>query len=185
MTSTDLTVIPRTPAQIAAESNLRSFKPGYDARRFPNPTSTKKRGRPSPLDDPEFLELFSEALANGLTAPELAELFEMGERTMRDYKKDPRVKAAALKFIEDRVIRVCRKIDNVIENRLLHPEEMDVTELLKIRKEYLGGVLRQQTQGSKDDQDVIHEAIEVIENNPEFAAEFEALIRGKIAGEAA
>lgn len=132
------------------------------------------------MDDPDKLELFAQALSEGESTKELAKLFLISERTVRIYKKDPRVKAAALKYIEDRVIRVTRKVDAQIEQRLENPEELDTDTLLKIRKEFLGGVLRLQTQGGKADSDTINEAMDAIESNPEFAKELQELLtKGK------
>jgi hypothetical protein len=51
-----------------------------------------------------------------------------------------------------------------------------VTLLLKIRKEYLGGVLRLQAEGGKPDAETINEAMNQLEDDPEFATELRELL---------
>lgn len=128
------------------------------------------------LDDPDMLALFAQSVADGQSIKQLAELFHISERTVSTYKRDPRVKAVALKLIEDRVLRVTRKVDSEIEKRLADADEMDTVTLLKVRKEFLGGALRLQTTGGKADSKTINEAMDEIESNPEFASELDALL---------
>jgi hypothetical protein len=139
----------------------------------------KGRGAPSPiLDNPEKLELFARAVADGQSIKDLAALFNVTERSVSTYKKDARVKAIAFKLIEDRVFRVTRKVDAEIERRLQDAEELDTDILLKIRKEFLGGALRLQTEGGKADANTINETMDVMEDNPEFAVELDRLLAG-------
>lgn len=150
--------------------NLKPFTGASDPRRGPG-------GRSSPvLDDPERFELFVEALCSGATAVELAKIFDVHENTIRNYKRDPRVRAASLKHIEDRVLRITRKTDSIIEQRLQDADELDTDTLLKIRKEFLGGAFRMQTQGGKTDAKTINDAMDEIEENPEFAKELQELL---------
>lgn len=171
MTSTDI-VIPSREAPLT--KGLIPFKPGFDARRKAG------RGRPSKLDEPEYVELFAQAVAEGFTAAELASIFMIGARTVRTHRNDPRVRAAALKFIEERVLRITRKVDSQIEQRLQNVAELDTVTLLKIRKEFLGGVFRSQTQGGKDDPDTINAAQAQLEDDPELAAKLMDLIQSKV-----
>lgn len=104
--------------------------------------------------------------------------------TITRWRRDPRVKAVALRVIEDRVLQVTRKVDGVIAGRLEHAEKMTVTELLAIRKEFLGGPLRAQTE--KADEQAIQEAQEFLEQHPDAMEQLDELLRtGSIPGVAA
>lgn len=148
----------------------RPFNHGYDSRR------TKSTGRPGRLDDPEYVRLFGEAVATGMTLQELADVFEIGVSTAKEYKKDPRVIAVARKHIEDRVLEITRKVDSAIAARLQEAHKMDTDTLLKIRKEFLGGAFRAQTEGGKDDPTTVNETIAEIEKNPELLIEMLAVL---------
>lgn len=101
--------------------------------------------------------------------------------TITRWRRDPRVKGIILKLIEDRILQVTRKVDGVIADRLERADELTITELLAIRKEFLGGALRAQTE--KADEDTIAEAQDWIERNPEAAEQLESLLTtGKIPG---
>lgn len=149
---------------------LIPFKPGHDTRQRARP------GKPSPLNNPEYVELFALAVADGMTNADLAETFRCGATTVQTYKRDPRVRAAAMKHIEARVLRIHRKVDSQIEQRLEQAHEIDTATLLKIRKEFLGGVMRAQAEGGKTDEKTINQAQEAIEANPNFAAELREFI---------
>lgn len=138
--------------------------------------SFKKRGRPSFFDDAERVELFAEALAAGLKLKEIAAMFGVSEWSCTQYKKDPRMKAAVFRRIEERVHRVTRVVDAKIEERLEEADDLDTDTLLKIRKEFLGGALRLQTQGNQADANTINNAMDEIESNPQFAAELQQLL---------
>ena len=58
-----------------SEENLIPFRKGHDARRG------RSKGRPTPLSNPDFVDLFARAVSEGLTIKELADLFDIGERT--------------------------------------------------------------------------------------------------------
>lgn len=132
--------------------------------------------RPNPLAVPEFAKAVAEAFAAGLSRKQMAEMFEVKDLdTITRWRRDPRVKSLALKIIEDRVLQVTRKVDGVIAERLEHATEMTIQELLAIRKEFLGGALRAQTENA--DQDTIAEAQDWIEKNPEAAERLEELFK--------
>lgn len=95
--------------------------------------------------------------------------------TITRWRRDPRVKAYALKIIEDRVLQVTRKVDGVIAARLEQAKDMTITELLAIRKEFLGGALRAQTE--KADEATVAEAQNWLEANPAAADQLEELLR--------
>lgn len=136
----------------------------------------KKRGRPSFFDNQEKVDLFAQGLADGTKLKELAGMFGVSNWSAVQYKKDPRMKAAVLRKIEERVHRVTRVVDAKIEERLEEADDLDTDTLLKIRKEFLGGALRLQTQGNKADANTINDAMDEIESNPEFAAELQQLL---------
>ena len=128
------------------------------------------------LDDEAKFDLFVISLCDGATNGELAEVFGVSTRSITNYKRDPRVRAASLKLIEDRVLRIARRTDSIIEQRLQDAEQLDTDTLLKIRKEFLGGAFRLQTQGGKTDAKTINDAMDEIEENPEFAKELQELL---------
>ena len=101
--------------------------------------------------------------------------------TITRWRRDPRVKGHALKIIEDRILQVTRKVDGVIASRLEDADNMTITELLAIRKEFLGGALRAQTE--KADEETVAEAQSWLENNPEAADQLTELLRtGQLPG---
>lgn len=146
------------------------FRPGPDHRRGTG-------GRPNPLADPDFAKAVAEAFAAGCSRPEMCEMFGVKDKdTITRWRRDPRVKAHAFKIIEDRVLQVTRKVDGVIAERLEHASEMTIQELIMIRKEFLGGALRAQTE--KADEATVAEAQNWLESNPEAADALEELLRG-------
>lgn len=146
------------------------FRPGPDHRRG-------HTGRPNPLADPNFAKEVGEAFAAGCSRADMCEMFGVKDKdTITRWRRDPRVKAVALKVIEDRVLQVTRKVDGVIAERLEHASEMTIVELLAVRKEFLGGALRMQTE--KADESTVTEAQDWLEANPEAADQLEVLLRG-------
>lgn len=134
--------------------------------------------RPNPLADPAFAKEVAEAFVGGLSRREMADIFGVRDLdTITRWRRDPRVKAHALKLIEDRILQVTRRVDAVISQRLEEAENMSIQELVLIRKEFLGGALRQQTE--KADSDTINEAQAWLESNPEAADQLERILSGQ------
>jgi hypothetical protein len=134
--------------------------------------------RPNPLADPDYAKAVAEAFADGCSRPQMCEMFGVKDKdTITRWRRDPRVKALALKIIEDRVLQVTRKVDGVIAGRLENAENMTVQELLAIRKEFLGGALRAQTE--KADENTIQEAQEFLEKHPDAMEQLEAMLAGE------
>lgn len=134
--------------------------------------------RPNPLSNPDFAKRVAEAFAGGASRSDMCEMFGVKDPdTITRWRRDPRVKSYALKLIEDRVLQVTRKVDGVIAERLSRASEMSVQELLAIRKEFLGGALRAQTE--KADEQTVAEAQEWLEANPEKAEALERLLKGE------
>lgn len=132
-------------------------------------------GRPNPLADPDFAQAVAEAFAAGLSRTQMCDEFGVKDKsTISRWRRDPRVKARALKIIEDRILTVTRRVDSVIEARLQKAEKMTVNELLAIRKEYLGGALRAQTE--KADEETISEAMRALEENPDLVEGLDKLL---------
>lgn len=138
--------------------------------------------RPNPLADPDFAGNVAQAFVDGNSREQMCEMFGVRDpHTITRWRRDPRVKALCMKLIEDRVLAVTRKVDASIQKRLLKPGDLTVTELLNIRKEFLGGALRAQTE--KADEDTINEAQQWLENNPDMAANLDEMIRtGSVPG---
>lgn len=129
------------------------------------------------LKDPEFAKKVAEAFVAGLSRPEMSEIFGVSTWTITQWRRDARVKVHALKLIEDRVLQVTRRVDAVVSRRLEDADKMTTKELLEIRKEYLGGALRQQTE--KADAETIDEAMTWLDDNPEDAAALQDILDGK------
>lgn len=155
----------------AGSDNLIPFQKGHDPRRQPG------RGRPSKLNDPEFVEAFAQAVAEGIKNDDLSEMFDVSVRTVKNYKRDQRVKVASIKHVEDRILRITRrtdsKIDALVETADFKalPIEDQIGLLLKIRKEYLGGAFRLQAEGGKVEAETINDTLNALEDDPEFARE--------------
>ena len=127
---------------------------------------------------PEFAKQVAEAFAAGQSRKQMAELFNVKDLdTITRWRRDPRVKMHAFKIIEDRVLQVTRKVDGVIAERLEHAEDLTMTELLALRKEFLGGKLRERTESI--DEDTIGEAQEWLENNPDAVEIIDNMFSGK------
>ena len=78
------------------------------------------------------------------------------------------MKRYIFKIMEDRVIAITRRIDSKIEAILQH-QDLDVRDLLAIRKEFLGGALR--AQAEKADEQTIGEAQDWADENPDLLQE--------------
>lgn len=132
-------------------------------------------GRPNPLAEPEFAKAVAEAFVAGASRQQMCELFGVKDKaTITRWRRDSRVKALALKLVEDRVLQITRKVDATIEGRLEYADKMSVRELLDIRKEFLGGALRTQTE--KADEATVTQAIEALEENPDLADDLAKLV---------
>lgn len=132
--------------------------------------------RPNPLRDPEFAKAVAQAFVDGNSRQQMCELFGVKEPdTITRWRRDPRVKGYALKLIEDRVLQVTRKVDGKIAY-MLERNDLTVMELLAIRKEFLGGALRAQTE--KADEATVNEAQDWLERNPDAADQLEHLLKG-------
>lgn len=132
-------------------------------------------GRPNPLAEPQFAKAVAEAFVSGASRQDMCDLFNVKDKdTITRWRRDPRVKAVALKLVEDRVLQITRRVDAAIEGRLEYAEKMSVRELLDIRKEFLGGALRTQTE--KADEATVTQAMEAMESNPDLADEIAKLV---------
>lgn len=107
--------------------------------------------RPSLLDDPEQVALIAQAFVDGASRQDMMDMFGVNKNTVTAWRRDPRVKAKSMQLTEDRILRITRKIDSTIERRLQDAEKLDVETLIKMRKEFLGGFMRQQAQGETGD----------------------------------
>lgn len=123
-------------------------------------------GRPSYLDDPEHAKAVAAAFADGLTREKMCEMFGVSDPyTITRWRKDPRVRAHAMRLIEDRLMRSGARIEKIIEGRLQHPEKLTIKELIALRHELLGGKLRESIEG-KPDADTINELETALEEDP-------------------
>lgn len=132
-------------------------------------------GRPHALADPEFAHDVAAAFADGLTREEMCELFGVRDpKTITRWRRDGRVTVIQRRIVQDRVLTITSKTDSELLSRLSEPEKLTTKELLEIRKEFLGGQLRDQT--TEIDEATINEAQAALEQNPDLADEFRALL---------
>jgi hypothetical protein len=123
-----------------------------------------RRGRPSRFDDPEYTRLVAHMFVIGMGRQEMADELGVSTWTITQWRRHPAIKAVAAKLIEDRILSVTRKVDAEIEGRLQNASALTTKELLEIRKEFLGGALRMQTE--QVDEDTVDAAMKALEDNP-------------------
>jgi len=93
--------------------------------------------RPSRLDNPEFLKAVAMAYVEGWTREQCAEEWGVGSLyTITTWFRDPRVQALAGTLAAERMLRIVRKTDSELERRLQTPGELDVDDIIRIRKEF-------------------------------------------------
>lgn len=153
------------------------FKPG-DARIYGN----RGRGRPSKLDDPDFVKFVAALFVEGRSREEMKEECGVSVSTITLWRRDTRVKAQAKKLIEERLSRVVNRLDAVLEWRVMKAsDDLTVDELIKIRRELFGGKFRQEIEGN--DEGTVGEAMNAIEEDPELVTKLQELLRGAKAEE--
>lgn len=125
--------------------------------------------RTSKLANPDFAKAVAEAYIDGMSRGEMAEIFGAHKDTITDWTRDPRVQAHAARMAQERVLRITRKIDAEIENRLDNIGDMDEELLIKLRKEFLDRSLKVDLNNAKDDAGTMADALDALEDNPELA----------------
>ena len=143
--------------------------------------SNMGRGRPSRLNDPDFLQEVAECFAAGMTREAMCDVLGVGSTaTITIWRRDGRVKEAVRKILQDRVQRVTSKVDAEISARLADPSSLTIKDLLDIRKEFLGGQMRDAT--NEVDEETVNQAAEFFEQNPDAAEQLAALLSGGATG---
>ena len=136
------------------------------------------RGRPSRLADAEFCDRVAEMFADGASRKEMMEALGMKDpKTITTWRKDPRIDSRVRKLINARVTMITSKVDAVLSARLQHSEKLTIKELIDIRKEYLGGAMREATERADDS--VLTAAMEALERDPELLEKMSALLDSK------
>lgn len=124
--------------------------------------------RTSKISDPNVAKAVAIAYIEGMSRQEMADEFGVKDLdTITAWCRDPRVKAHAAKFAQERVLRITRKVDSEMERRMQDLKDMDVEQILKIRKEYLDRALKVDVGGGITS-DTTNDTIEAIENDPEL-----------------
>lgn len=137
-------------------------------------------GRISRLDNPTFAKLVADLYISGVSRPEMAAELGCHVDTITDWTKDARVQAHASRAAQERVHRIGRKIDAVIEGRLIEgADDMDTETLLKIRKEYLDRPLKIMLGEADKNPDTIVDAMSVLEDNPDLMRALFASMNGE------
>lgn len=126
--------------------------------------------RSNPLADPDFAKNVALSFIEGKTRQQMCDEFGVKDLdTITRWRRDPRVKVHAQKYTEDRILQVTRRVDGKIQHKLDN-EDLTVQELIMIRKEFLGGQLRQQTE--KADDETIMQAADWVDQNPDILQAF-------------
>lgn len=130
------------------------------------------------LSDPSVLKMAAEMFARGCSRADMSETIGVTKATITNWRRDPRMKDAVGKIIEDRVLRVTSKLDAILEDRLQRSDDLPVETLLKMRKEFLGGAYRAATQGGTHDEKMINAVSAELEADPELAAKLMKMLEG-------
>ncbi len=139
-----------------------------------------QKGRPSRLSDPEFLKRVAQCFYAGMSRDAMCKELNVSDPdTITRWRRDPRVQAIVAKLNSDRVLQISRKVDSIIEGRLSRADQLDTETLIKIRKEY-GGAAVSRTE--RPDDDTMAEAMEALEEDPEFVDALEEFIRTRTKG---
>ena len=138
------------------------------------PVDSKGGRKQSYMSDIDNAKLVASMFVGGMTAKQMAYELDVSEWTIGQWRRDPRVKAHAHKLIEDRIIQISRRVDSQIERRLENADKLSIRELLEIRKEFLGGALRRQTEDI--DEGTVNEAVAAIEKNPDLVEQLAAVL---------
>jgi hypothetical protein len=129
----------------------------------------------SRLDDPGYAENVADLLASGLTNDKVAAALGDGTHpdTVKRWARHPKVQAHLSRLREERVNRVTRKIDSVIEGRLSDEtalREMDMKDLVALRRELLGpAAQRVVVNRGVDEAEATADLMSALARNPELA----------------
>lgn len=135
-------------------------------------------GRISRLDDSDFAKSVAELYVRGVSHPEMAEELGCSKDTIRVWIKDPRVQAHARRISIERVNRITRKIDGEMEARVELAGDLDIKDLLSIRKEYLDRPLKIGAGEESDLGKVNNELAEAMDDDPAFAQRLFDMAKG-------
>jgi transposase len=124
------------------------------------------RGRPSALRDTEYAKMVAVMFVDGMSARQMAAELGCSQWTINQWRRDPRIRAHTTKLIQDRTLQITRKTDAEIQRRLEDAAKLSTKELIEIRKEFLGGKLREKSEDI--DEDTVSDAMKAIEENPEL-----------------
>lgn len=135
-------------------------------------------GRKSRLNDADFCKAIAEAYVSGMSREDMADELDCHRDTIPKWVSDPRVQAEASKLTLERINRISRRVDSVIEGRMARAEQMTVKELLEIRKEYLSRSMKLNSEGAAT-AETTNELAEAMDQNPDLAAALRALVGDK------
>jgi transposase-like protein len=135
-----------------------------------------KRGRPNRLDDPDFAQAVADAYVSGATNKAMGAALDCDPGTIRIWVRDPRVRARVRSGLRERTERIARKIDGEIERRLADLSDMEIQDVLRVRKEYIDRPLKQLEDGGASEAGATNELAEAMDENPELIAELQELL---------
>lgn len=127
-------------------------------------------GRPSLLDqEPQLAEVIAQLYIDGKTNQQIATAIGRGvhKDTITDYRRDARVKNIIKKLTDERIQRITRRIDSVLEARLEKTDKIETDTLLKIRKEMLPE--RVEISDGTSQADAVEELWRAADKDPELA----------------
>jgi len=133
--------------------------------------------RISRIDDPEFLEMVADAYVRGLSINQMSEHFGVHRSTIAHWRRDPRVKLAAKRLHDERVMAMTRRVDAEIQRRLVeNVTEMDDETLIRLRKELLGGTTKIELSGQVDTKSAQGDLWGVLDANPQLVQQIGAML---------
>lgn len=135
-----------------------------------------RTGRTNRLDDPEFAQAVADAYVSGASNAAIAETLNCHKDTIRWWVRDPRVRARVRTGLRERAERISRKIDGEIERRLADLSDMEIQDILKVRKEFLDRPLKQLEDGGASEAGATNELAEAMDADPELASELMTLL---------
>jgi hypothetical protein len=139
--------------------------------------------RPHRLDDQDLAKAVAAAYVEGWSNQQMCDEFAVKDKhTISRWVKDPRVKAHATRLAQDRVLRILRRTDHIIESRLQNTDEIETADLLRLRKEFLGGGTLK-VEVTKPDEATTDEVMDDLEKDPELAGALSEWLRRESAND--
>lgn len=120
--------------------------------------------------NPELVDKLAELLAEGCSHRQIAEVFDVNQRTISDWRRRGDVQAVMAKKITERASRILRHTDSRVEKHLEQNPKISLDQLLRIRREFAGSTVT--VKESVDKSGALTELMQQLHENPDLAAAF-------------